>query len=96
MYDVNEVVEILGISLQTIDKWYAWYRDENEIKPPDMPELPKPRQIHARTARLWTEGDIEKLKLFRDWVPKGRGGLMASKRKATIYWKGGKKNAFRK
>ena len=71
----TKVAARLDISVASLNNWYRWYFSDCE-KPENMPELPKYIQHHARGARKWKEEDIEKLQKFKDWIPKGRGGVM--------------------
>ena len=41
-----------------------------------MPELPDFKREGTRGPRYWNQEDLPKLQAFRDWLPKGRGGVM--------------------
>lgn len=70
---INKISQLLDISQNTIGNWYKWY---NKNKSEKIPELPSYYQKGVKGQRFWKESDIPKLIVFRDWVPKGRGGLM--------------------
>ena len=71
-----KVCQQLDISPQTLNNWYRWYVSPDYSKPEGMPELPSYIQNGPRTTRYWTEEGVKKLKQFKDWLPKGRGGVM--------------------
>ena len=80
----SNVANELGVSVKTLTTWYKWYNDPSIHKPDNCPELPCYIQDSPRGKRLWDEGCLYQLKLFRDWVPKGRNGLMGTVNKQ--YW----------
>ena len=72
----NKVAQHLDISVTTLNNWYHWYENKQFEKPADMPELPAFSRAGARGPRYWNSADLPKLEAFRDWLPKGRGGVM--------------------
>lgn len=81
----SQVANKLGVSVKTLTTWYAFYNDSSIEKPKNMPQLPMYVQEHVQGPRYWNKADIEKLKKFRDWVPRGRNGVMGSIN--NKYWK---------
>ena len=74
----SEVANKLGVSVKTLTIWYKWYNDSSIQKPKDCPELPMYQQDSPHGKRFWDKKHISKLKKFKNWVPKGRNGLMGS------------------
>lgn len=72
----SEISYLIGVSIYTLNNWYRWAGDAAFSKPPDAPKLPRYWQGRPRGPRLWKEGDLPLLRLFKEWVPKGRGGVM--------------------
>lgn len=81
---VNKVAQFLDVSVVTINNWYKWYNNEAFTKPKETPYLPPYQQDHPRGVRYWTEDDLYDLKKFRDWIPRGRGGVMGEQN--ASYW----------
>ena len=71
----TKVIRQLDISARTLDAWYIYYNSDLE-KPKDMPELPMYEQSRPRGPRYWKQSDIPKMKAFKEWIPKGRNGVM--------------------
>lgn len=76
----NQVAIRLGITRETLTRWYNKYENINSE---DMPKLPKYEVINAgqRTFKVWSEDDIIALELFRDAVKKGRIGMKQYEKK---------------
>ncbi len=72
----TKVAQHLDITVVTLTNWYTWYNNDKYVKPANTPELPKYEQVHERAARYWNESDLHKLEKFKEWVPKGRNGVM--------------------
>lgn len=81
---VTKVTNALDISVRTLDNWYRYYNDPTAEKPDDMPELPAYEQSSLKGIRYWDEEDLPKIKEFKEWVPRGRAGLMG--RTNERYW----------
>lgn len=75
LLSVTKVVQQLDISARTLDSWYKYYNGNYE-KPNDMPTLPPYTQSRPRGPRFWKQSDMPALQAFKEWVPKGRGGVM--------------------
>lgn len=65
-----EVCYLLGVTENTLRNWYKWYK----IKEADCPELPMPEKI--KNKNYWHKSDLNKLIVFKNWIPKGRNGVM--------------------
>lgn len=74
----TKITQFLDISVQTLNSWYAWYNDPKFEKPEGTPYLPPYEQANPRAPRYWTEDDLYDLRKFKEWVPKGRGGVMGN------------------
>jgi hypothetical protein len=75
----RQVANELDISIPTLLRWYAWYYGSKVSDiPSDCPVLPIiEREGTGRNAkRVWKKSDIPTLKVFKSWVPRGRGGVM--------------------
>lgn len=84
MLTASQVGNKLNISVKTLTNWYKWYEDTSFEKPENTPELPPYTRTHNRGPRLWKKSDIKKLKLFQEFLPKGRNGIMGEFNKR--YW----------
>lgn len=82
LYSIEEVAVTIGVSYRTLCNWYSFKRkypdDEWSKKLPEY-QLGGTR----KTKRLWKESDLEKLKEFRDTLPRGRNGVLG---KVTQVW----------
>lgn len=74
----------VGVSTKTLNNWYAWYLDPDMEKPESTPELPMYVQDREKGPRYWSEESVEKLIAFKEWLPKGRNGVMG--RFNERYW----------
>lgn len=72
----TKVTQFLDISYNTLNAWYKWYNDDQYVKPKDTPYLPPYTQAHPRAPRLWKADDLYYLRKFKEWIPKGRSGVM--------------------
>ena len=79
-----EIAYELKISVTTLNNWYKWYMDDEMEKPDNVPELPKYEQAGPRATRYWKESDIEKIKKFQNWIPRGGAGVMGEQ--SAKYW----------
>jgi hypothetical protein len=75
MVTASRVANQLDISTKTLISWYKFYESDLP-KPDNMPELPPYEQAYFRAPRYWREEDIPKLITFKEWVPKGKRGVM--------------------
>ena len=91
MFDINDyykaskIANMLDISTKTLSMWYEWYHNPDIKKPDGTPPLPEYVQQHERGTRYWKKSDIDKLKAFQEWIPKGRNGVMGAV--SNKYWK---------
>lgn len=76
MLTATKVTQYLDISMKTLDSWYKYVEDNSFEHPSDMPNLPMYEQKYPRAPRYWKKSDLEQMKKFKDWVPKGRNGVM--------------------
>lgn len=84
MLTASRVAGMLDISVRTLTNWYKWYNDPNQVKPKDCPKLPQYMQKNKNSPRYWTRDAVYEIEKFRDWVPKGRNGVMG--RVNEQYW----------
>lgn len=78
MLTASKVANALDISPKTLNNWYKWYFDSAIEKPENFPHLPEYIQLHMNGPRYWTNEDVEKLRIFQSWLPKGRAGVMGA------------------
>ena len=78
MRTICEVAVTLGVSVQTIARWYKFKQNnpDSELakKLPDYSLVPNRRGTGR--VRVWTENDIWKLVEFKTNIKSGRGGKM--------------------
>lgn len=72
----TKVAQHLDISVPTLNNWYKWYNNPDFEKPEDTPELPSYIQQGKRGTRYWNKKDLPKLVKFKEWMPRGRAGVM--------------------
>lgn len=78
LVSINKVTQELDVSALTISNWYGWYNAEDSVIPEDCPGLP-PFTRHGRGGkRMWKEKDLEQLKAFQSWIPRGNKGVMGN------------------
>ena len=82
----SNVANRLNVSVKTLTNWYKWQADDSIEKPDEFPRLPSYFQTRSNGPRLWRECDMEQLFAFKQWVPKGRGGVMGAINQQ--YWRG--------
>ena len=78
MLTASKVANRLDIAVKTLTNWYKWYSDETIEKPEKFPKLPMYTQEHKNGPRYWSESDIEELRKFKEWLPRGRAGVMGA------------------
>ena len=71
---IEEVAVLIGVSVQTINNWYAFKRAEPDNEYAKM--LPEYQQASERQLRLWDKDDIQKFIAFKRAIPKGCKGTM--------------------
>lgn len=73
---IEEVATRIGVSLQTLNRWYKFKRENpNHELSTLLPEYRKERTIRG-WARIWSEDDVWKLAQFKLNVKGGRTGQM--------------------
>ena len=80
----NKVAQQLDISVTTLGNWYKWYKNPNYKKPETTPTLPDYIQSGKQNKRFWKPEDMSMLQEFKEWIPKGRGGVMGDQN--ASYW----------
>ena len=73
---IEEVAVRLGVSVQTLNRWYKFKRTNPKD---DMSRhLPMYKKVKHTTGfvRIWTDTDLEKLVEFKQLVKRGRTGKM--------------------
>lgn len=73
---IEEVAVSVGVSVQTINIWYRWRKQNPEHERAKM--LPEPIQAKPRQTRFWEPQDVMKLIEFKNTVKIGRDGIMGS------------------
>lgn len=91
----SKVANQLDISVTTLNHWYGWYRAEDIEKPEGVPPLPDYNQQGINGTRYWSQEDVEMLRKFKEWMPKGRAGIMGNYN-ARFWGKRGKEIQARK
>lgn len=86
-----QVAERVGVSTKTLNNWYKYYVSDSE-KPANMPELPMYIQKVYRGLKLWKPEDIDKIIAFKEWIPRGKNGVMADI--SSRYWSATTKEAL--
>lgn len=71
---IEEVALMIGVSVQTINIWYRWARNNKDNEYAQL--LPEYTQNGPRQTRYWTQSDIWKLIEFNKVIPRGRNGVM--------------------
>ena len=73
---IEEVAVILGVSTQTINRWYKFKKQNpNHELSQTLPPYRTVKTLRG-WARVWNPNDIWKLVQFRTEVKAGRNGLM--------------------
>lgn len=80
-----QVCYLLGIYPNTLMNWYKYINKTDPADlPKDCPGLPPYTQSHKGGKKFWSPSDLHQLYAFKQWVPKGRGGVMSEISKD--YW----------
>lgn len=87
---IEELAMRIDSSVQTINNWYKWKRDnpENEL----AQILPEYEQEGNRQTRYWNTEDIWKMIEFKKAIIHGRNGVMGQSRPKKGNKKHGKKS----
>lgn len=84
--NASKVARELDISVATLNNWYRWYNDPQFEKPPLTPALPL-YQVKIKfvdgaplgwSRRSWAPCDLIALRIFKEWLPRGRNGVMGA------------------
>ena len=73
---IEEVAVLVGVSVQTVNNWYLFKRNEPNSELAKM--LPDYEQGGVRKVRLWDKSDIQKLIEFKRLIPRGCKGAMGN------------------
>lgn len=73
---LEEVSIMIGVSYMTLNRWYAWKRQNPSHELAQL--LPEPIQERENGPRLWNRDDLWKLLEFKQKRPMGRSGVMGS------------------
>lgn len=73
---IEEVAVSVGVSVQTINIWYRWKKQNPEHERAKM--LPDFIQAKQRQVRFWEPQDVMKLIEFKNSVTTGRNGIMGT------------------
>ena len=76
LLNVDDVCDELGITTATLANWYKFKTENPEAEICNL--LPEIIRIGPRNARFWRVEDLDRLKTFRDEMPRGRRGIMGS------------------
>ena len=76
---VEEVVLLVGVSLQTLNSWYRWKKNNPNHELAKL--LPDYVQEGKRQQRFWKRSDVWTLTEFKNSIPHGRNGILGSNRK---------------
>jgi hypothetical protein len=79
MYNANQVCDKLKITIWTLTNWYQWERISLEDGTLSGRLLPVPIKDETRKGkpRMWSESQLEELKIFQGSIVRGRNGVMA-------------------
>ena len=73
---INELAFLLNCSIQSINNWYRFKRQNPENEYAKI--LPEPTQSSERRTRYWKRSDVELLMKFQKSIPRGCNGIMGS------------------
>lgn len=71
---IEEVAVVLGVSVKTLNNWYAYKKQCPEEKLSKI--LPDFIQCGVRQTRFWKKEDLWKIIEFQKRIPKGRNGVL--------------------
>lgn len=74
----SKVAQHLDISVTTLTNWYKWQNSLTEPVSENAPRLPQYEQHSVRGPRFWTEEQLKELEVFKEWIPRGRNGVMGN------------------
>lgn len=76
LLSVEEVAVSLGVSVQSINIWYRWKRQNPDNDRAKM--LPEFIQLGPRQARYWEKSSLRQIEEFKNSIVMGRNGAMGS------------------
>lgn len=76
LLSVEELAVSMGVSVQTINIWYRWKRQNPDHERAKM--LPDFIQLGTRQARYWEKSSLRQLMEFKNTMTIGRNGSMGS------------------
>ena len=80
--NATEVAVLVGCSVQTLNYWYAFKRENENSENVDIRNLvnilPEYTQEGNRQTRYWTEDDIYRIVAKKNAIPKSRKELLGS------------------
>ena len=79
---IEEVAVAVGISVQTLNIWYRWKKQNPEHERAKL--LPDFIQAKPRQIRFWEPQDVMKLIEFKNSVKTGRNGIMGQITQAYV------------
>lgn len=88
-----QVCYLLGIYPNTLMNWYKYVEKTDPADlPKNCPGLPPYTQSNKGAKKFWAASDLHQLYAFQQWIPKGRGGVMAAVSKD--FWSKKDKDAY--
>jgi DNA-binding transcriptional MerR regulator len=76
MLKIEEVAVLCGVSVQTINNWYKFKRENPDNEYAKL--LPRYEVMGSHNQRLWDKADINDLLRFKQFRPNGCKGIMGS------------------
>lgn len=76
MLRIEEVAVLCGVSVQTINNWYRFKRENPDNEYARL--LPNYECIGGRGQRFWDKSDVDSLLAFKQKMPMGCKGVMGS------------------
>lgn len=76
VYRIDEVCQMLEVSVHTLQKWYQWEHRALIDGTETEPYLPVPEKIMNERGKpkVWTEKQVKALKKYADSIVVGRNG----------------------
>ncbi len=76
VYTKNDVCNLLGITIYTLNNWYRYERKELQSKSVEEPYLPHPMQIQNEVGKplRWSLEMIDELRVYQKSIIRGRNG----------------------
>lgn len=76
IYRADEICELLGISIHTLQKWYQWERYSLADGTVKEHYLPIPERLTNRRGKpkVWSEKQLKQLRKYKESIVVGRYG----------------------